>query len=181
MAKLTQKNLCILFSFLLVIVLIPVTGSAQEEQPLFPRDSIVSAARDIINNSHYCALVTLDSSGQPQARTMSPFPLNDKLEFWFATNRKSRKVGEIRNDSRISVYYADHTNAVGYVSITGKALIIDDKELLKKKKREYWDGIPGWQDIFVLIKIDPETMDVVHYGKGISGNSDTGRSPSITF
>ncbi len=117
------------------------------------RDTILAAAREIILQTNYCALVTIDSTGQPQIRTMNPFPLKDELVIWFATSRESRKVSEIKNNPEVCVYYADHNNAKGYVNITGTAVIIDNKELLLKMKRAYWENIPNWQDRFVLIKI----------------------------
>ncbi|MBN2350481.1 MAG: pyridoxamine 5'-phosphate oxidase family protein [Bacteroidales bacterium] len=178
----TQKNIKNLY--ILILFLAPGLFSffAQSQTPLFPRDSILAAARDIMQSNQYCALVTVDSTGQSQVRTMNPFPLGDELVIWFATNRSSRKVSEIKNDPRVSVYYADHNHAIGYVNLIGKAEIIDDKKLLVKKKREYWEKyIPDWKEVFVLIKIVPESIDVIHYSKGITGEPGTNRSPQITF
>ena len=76
---------------------------------------------------------------------MNPFPANDELITWFATSRTSRKAREIRSNPKVCVYYADHISAKGYVNITGKAEVIDDKDLLVKMKRAYWEGIPDWQ------------------------------------
>lgn len=145
------------------------------------RDTIMLAAREIINETTYCALVTIDSTGQPQIRTMNPFPPNDELITWFATSRTSRKVREIRNNPKVSVYYADHITAKGYVSVTGTATVIDDKELLLKMKREYWNGIPGWQEKFVLIKIIPKTIDVINYKHGLTNDPNTFRAPSVSM
>ena len=139
------------------------------------------AAKEIINATHYCALITIDSTGQPQVRTMNPFPVNDELITWFATSRTSRKVAELKKNPKVCVYYADHVNAKGYVSITGTAEVIDDKALLIKMKREYWNGIPNWQDIFVLIKVVPKSMDVINYKHGLNNNPQTFKAPSISF
>lgn len=143
------------------------------------RDTIMLAAREIIKETTYCALVTVDSAGQPQIRTMNPFPPNDELITWFATSRTSRKVREIKNNPKVCVYYADHISAKGYVSITGTTTVIDDKELLLKMKREYWNGIPGWQEKFVLIRIIPATIDVINYKHGLTNDPNTFRAPSI--
>src|SRR3972149_7656196 len=148
--KKINQIICLLLA---LFVLMPVKGIAQSELTSISRDSLISAAREIIKANPYCALVTVDSTGQPQVRTMNPFPLGEELVIWFATSRKSRKVTEIKNDQRVSVYYANHNNAKGYVNITGTAVIIDDKELLINMKREYWENIPDWQNKFVLIKI----------------------------
>jgi general stress protein 26 len=158
--------------------LIPVKLTAQS---VVSRDTLFVAAREIISETVYCALVTVDSTGQPQVRTMNPFPPNDELVTWFATSRSSRKVREIRNNPRVCVYYADHKAAKGYVSITGRAEVIDDKDLLVKMKRDYWQGIPGWQDIFVLIKIVPETLEVINYKHGLNNASGTFKAPAIVL
>jgi general stress protein 26 len=145
------------------------------------RDTLLVAAREIMDATAYCGLVTIDSAGQPQTRTMNPFPANNEFITWFATSRSSRKIKEIRNNPRVSVYYADHGTAKGYVNITGKAEVIDDKELLKKMKRAYWDGIPDWQNIFVLIRIVPENIEVINYRHGLNNDPKTFRAPSIKF
>lgn len=150
-------------------------------QTKISRDTLLVAARELMNETTYCALVTIDSTGQPQIRTMNPFPQNDDFITWFATSRSSRKVREIKNNPKVCVYYADHTVAKGYVNITGTAEVIDDKDLLLKMKRDYWDGIPGWQNIFVIIRIVPKTIEVINYRHGLTNNPVTFRAPSIVY
>jgi general stress protein 26 len=150
-------------------------------QTTISRDTVILAAREIIRETTYCALVTVDSSGQPQVRTMNPFPPNDELITWFATSRHSRKVREIKNNPKVCVYYANHISAKGYVSITGTAEVIDNKDLLMKMKRDYWNGIPNWQDLFVLIKIVPKTLEVINYKHGLNNSPGTFKAPSIDF
>jgi general stress protein 26 len=112
---------------------------------------------------------------------MNPFPPNSELITWFATSRTSRKVREIKNNPKVCIYYADHINAQGYVTITGIAEVIDNKELLIKMKRDYWSGIPDWQNRFVLIKVVPKTLDIINYKHGLNNDPNTFRAPSITF
>jgi general stress protein 26 len=172
------------FTFIKVFCLIGFLSVLSPDiyaQSIVSRDTLISVAREIISETTYCGLVTIDSTGQPQVRTMNPFPLGDDLTIWFATSRNSRKVKEIRNNPKVSVYFADHVNAKGYVSIAGTAEILDDKELLIKMKRAYWEGLPDWQNIFVLIKIEPETLEVINYKHGINNDPVTFRAPSIVF
>jgi general stress protein 26 len=150
-------------------------------QAVVNADTIKTAAREIMNETHYCGLVTIDSEAQPQMRTMNPFPANDEFITWFATSRTSRKVAEIRNNPKVCVYYADHISAKGYVSIVGMAQVIDDKDLLVKMKRDYWNGIPDWQNKFVLIKIVPKKMEVINYKHGLNNDPNTFKAPSIVF
>jgi general stress protein 26 len=150
-------------------------------QTTVSRDTLFSAAREIIKETNYCALVTIDSTGQPDIRTMNPFPPSGDWITWFATSRYSSKVREIRNNPKVCVYYADHTSAKGYVNISGNAEVIDDKALLISKKRDYWEGIPGWQDNFVLIRIVPKSMEVINYKQGLQNDPKTFKAPSLEF
>jgi len=167
--------------FLIMLQFGSLSVNAQKKPTIYPKDTIIKAAMEIIKSNPYCALITIDSKGQPQVRTMNPFPMGEEIIIWFATSRKSRKVTEIKNNSKVSIYYADHSTAKGYVNIIGTAVVIDDKELLLKMKRDYWNNIPDWQNKFVLIKITPKTMDVINYQRGINADSETSRSPSVSF
>jgi len=171
-------NLLTIFFY---IVFSAITAQNLNAQTDVNRDTMLVAARDIISQTTYCGLVTIDSNGQPQVRTMNPFPVKEDLVIWFATSRDSRKVGELRNNPKVAVYFADHITAKGYVNISGKAEIIDDKELLQKMKREYWEGIPNWQDIFVLIKIVPERLEVINYKHGLNNDPKTFNAPTVEF
>jgi general stress protein 26 len=176
-----MKNLFVLF---VLIVLVSTSGSSYSGvngQSSFNRDTITLAAHEIINETTYCGLATIDSLGQPQIRTMNPFPVKDDFVIWFATSRTSRKVREIKENPKVCVYFANHITAKGYVNINGSATVIDNKELLVQMKREYWNGIPGWQDKFVLIKIIPKSIEVINYKHGLNNDPNTFKAPSITF
>ncbi len=168
-------------AFSALLLLSALSSRDLKGQSGFNRDTLLLAAREIISQTPYCALVTVDSAGQPQIRTMNPFPANEELITWFATSRTSRKVREIRNNPRVCVYFADHVAAKGYVNITGTAQVIDNKDLLLKMKREYWNGIPDWQNKFVLIKIIPKTLEVINYKHGLNNNPDTFMAPHMVF
>jgi general stress protein 26 len=154
--------------------------SAQEKPSVqIPRDSVIAAARELIGEQHYCALVTIDSSGQPQIRTMNPFPPEEDMTVWIATNSRSRKVSEIKNNSRVCLYYADHSKGNGYVTITGKAVLVDDMSEKLKRKRAYWDqSFPDWKYL-ILIKVVPESMDVLYYKRQLVNDTVTWRTPTV--
>jgi general stress protein 26 len=173
-----KSNISCLVLIVLVFFLMPECVSAQQKASL---DTLMVAAREIINETHYCALATIDSTGQPQVRTMNPFPLRDEFVIWFATSRDSRKVRELRGNPKVSVYYADHVNAKGYVNITGKAEVIDDRDLLIKMKRDYWEGMVNWKEVFVLIRIVPETIEVINYKHGLNNDPVTFRAPHLSL
>jgi len=156
-------------------------GFSQDKQPTPPdRAKITAAAREIIQAQTYCALITIDETGRPQVRTMNPFPPEEDMTVWMATKTNTRKAEQIRRDARVCLYYADHKNATGYVAITGKAELIDDKTEIQKRKRAYWDqAFPPGLEGLVLIKVIPEKLDVLNYKAGVVADSVTWRTPSI--
>jgi general stress protein 26 len=134
---------------------------------------VITAARELIGTLKYCALITVDANGQPQVRTMNPFPPEDDMSVWMATTTKSRKYAEIQRNPRVTLYYANHADATGYVSLTGRAVLVEDMEEILKRKRAYWDqSFPGLQNI-ALIHVIPERMEVVYYKAGLVGNPET--------
>ncbi len=153
--------------------------AAEEPRPKLDRAQLIAAAREIMAGQTYCGLITLDASGRPQVRTMNPFPPEEDMTVWFATNTRSRKVREMRKDPRVVLYYANHKEATGYVALSGRAVLIDDMQEILKRKRAYWDqAFPGLKNL-VLIKVVPERLDVLNYAKGALGDEVTWRTPSI--
>jgi len=174
-----SMSMCLRAVMLLSIVL--TTGGWAQEKPraAAKRDSLIAAAREMMGLQTYCALVTLDSTGRPQARTMNPFPPDSNMTVWMATNSRSRKIREIRRDPRVCLYYADHRQASGYVAINGKAVLVDDMNEKLKRKRAYWDqAFPDWRTL-ILIKIVPERIEVIHYKRGFTNDPVTFRAPFI--
>jgi general stress protein 26 len=175
-----MKTRALLLSILpFALALSPV--AVAEEKPSSPdeRARLIAAAREIMAAQTYCALVTIDETGRPQVRTMNPFPPEEDMTVWFATNTRSRKVREIRRDPRVALYYSDHAKAIGYVQITGHAVLVDDRQEILKRKRAYWDqAFPGLQNL-VLVEVVPERLDVLNYKAGVPADPETWRTPSI--
>lgn len=176
-----MKNISALFMMLQILFFIIVPAvQAQEKNPV-ERDSIISAARDIIAQQTYCCLITIDSAGYPQARTINPFPPEADMSVWMATSSKTEKVREIKNNPRVCVYYANHQKATGYVSITGTAVLVDDMQEKLKRKREYWSqAFPDW-NYLLLIKVVPEKLEVINYKRGMVGDTLRWSAPEVLF
>ncbi len=155
---------------------------AQEKPAVPDRAQLISAAREIMQAQTYCALITVDQNGRPQVRTMNPFPPEEDMTVWFATNTRSRKLQQIRQNPHVCLYYADHKNATGYVALSGRAVLVDDMTEIQKRKRAYWDSAfePGLKNL-VLIKVVPEQLDVLNYKQGALNDPATWRTPSVTF
>jgi general stress protein 26 len=178
----TRHPFTIIFLAAVLLVLVPVAIRAAEPAPAkLDRARLLEAAREIIGGQTYCALITIDDSGRPQVRTMNPFPPDEGMVVWMATNTRSLKVQQIRRDPRVALYYADHANATGYVTIHGRAELVDDMQEILKRRRAYWDSaFPGLKNL-VLVKVVPERIDVVDYRRGALGDPATWRPPVIEF
>jgi general stress protein 26 len=175
----SSKLACLIFAFMFAVGVIVLA----QDKPSAPPDpaKVLAAAREIMAAQQYCALVTLDETGRPDIRTMNPFPPDEGMVVWMATNPRSRKVAEIKKDPRVALYYSNHAEAIGEVAITGKAVLVDDMQEVLKRKRAYWDqAFPGLKNI-VLIKVIPERIDVVNYKQGMTGDPETWRSPSVVL
>jgi len=168
---------------LLALAALSPAHAQEKEKPatVLDRAALIAAAREIMTAQTYCALITIDQTGRPQVRTMNPFPPEEDMTVWFATNTRSLKVQQMRRDPRVTLYYADHAQATGYVALAGKAELIEDAAEILKRKRAYWDqAFPGLKNL-VLIKVVPERLDVLDYKAGTHPDSETWRPPSIDF
>jgi general stress protein 26 len=151
--------------------------AAQTRAP--SRDSLLVAARSLMAGARYAALITLDSAGAPQARTVEPFAPEADMTVWIGTNPLTRKVAEIHRDSRVTLYYYDPA-AMGYVTIRGRARLVNDPAL----KQKWWN--PGWEAFYpdrekgyLLVKVTPERLEIVSPTHGITGDAVTWRPPTV--
>jgi general stress protein 26 len=167
---------------LLIILFVITSAHAQEKNSSnTERDSLIAAAKEIMASQKYCALATIDSSGHPDVRTMNPFPPEEDMSVWMATNTRSLKVQEIRNNPKVCLYYADHSKATGNVTITGTAVLVNDTMEIQKRKREYWKQAFPDLKYLVLIKVVPERMEVLNYKWGKLNDPITWAPPIVVF
>ena len=172
------------FIFLIVLsfLLVSFKGFCQERAS---KDSLnltlINAAKEIMIAAGNCALITLDKEGSPRARVMDPFAPESDLTVWFGTNSKSRKVNQIKNDSRVTLYYFD-SNSSGNVTIQGNALLVDDQKEKEMRWKEEWnDFYPDRSEGYLLIKVIPIWMEVISSTRGIFGDTITWQPPRVLF
>jgi len=145
------------------------------------KDSLIVAAREIMKAAGYCALITVDSSGQPQARVMDAFLPEDDMVVWLATNPKSRKVKQLRRDSRVTLFYFDQ-DGLGYVSLIGQAKLINDAEEKARRWKEEWEPFyPNRETDYLLISVIPEKLEIVSVKHNIVGDNETWATPTVFF
>lgn len=113
----------------------------------------------IIEGSHTAFMVTRSIQGTPHGRPMASAKVERECHsLWFAADRNSPKVDEIRLDHHVCLGY---TNGSGseWASVNGDAIIVDDRakihELYSAGWNNWFDG-PDDPSI-ILIKVTPQT------------------------
>jgi len=174
-------------SVLLAVVVGLATSACLRAQPAAvqspQRQSLLDAAREIMNAARYCAVITMGESGRAQARAIDAFPPDADLVVWFATNPKSRKVAQIERDPRVTLYYFDSTQPdAGYVTLFGRARLVNDKAEKAKRWKEGWEVF--WPDRdagYLLVEVTPERIEVSSPSKGIAQDPVTWAPATIEF
>ena len=172
----------VLFLFLWAVFLLPFAGMSQEQSVSDSLEMrIKSIAQEMMNEANTCALISLDKEGRPRIRTMSPFRPEEDFVVWFGTNPHSRKVEQIRQDPRVTLYYTEK-DETGYVMIHGKAELVNDPDEKQKHWKEEWEAFyPNRGEAYLLIKVSPEWMEVISEKHGILGNEKSWTPHIIRF
>jgi general stress protein 26 len=176
-------------SMLPVFVLITILTTAKPQrlvgqekaEDTHSREQLIAAAREVMDAARYCALVTLDAKGLPRTRVMDPFPPDDRMVVWLATNPKSRKVSQIRANPHVQLFYFDQ-QGLGYVAISGTALLVDDQKEKSRRWKEGWERFyANREKAYLLIEVTPERLEVFSTRHGITGDPETWTLPSVAF
>ena len=156
-------------------------ASQQAIQPATPDDSVIAAARDVIELARYAALITLDEQGSPRARAMDAFVPDEEMVVWLGTHRATRKVADIQRDPRVTLYYFAPDGS-GYVSMSGIAELVDDPTEKAQRWKEAWEQYYTDREAqYLLIKVNPLRMEVVNYRRGLVGDPSNWRPPAVEF
>jgi general stress protein 26 len=165
----------------LMLMFTPGSVKSQEQKQRLSRDELIAAARETMAAARYCALITLDSSGRAQARTLDPFPPDENMVVWLGTNPRSRKVAAIRRNSDVTLYYFDRESQA-YVTIYGVARLIDDPKAKLKWWKQEWNAFyHDRKKDYLLISVTPLRLEVVNVTKGIVGDPHNWKPPSVIF
>jgi len=177
--KKISKSIYLIFT---AFLLIPSVVCTQNIEPLDSlNNKLINTAREIMTSAKTCALITLDKEGRPRVRTMDPFAPESDFTVWFGTNPKSRKVDQIKKDSRVTLYYIENDGS-GYVMIHGIAQTVNNQEEKEKRWKVEWEAFyPNKYEDFLLIKVSPEWMEVISYSHGVLGDPITWEPPKVIF
>jgi general stress protein 26 len=145
------------------------------------RAAILAAARSVIGQARYATFTTLDERGAPQSRIVDPFPPEDELTIWVATNGRTRKVGQIARDGRVTLTYFDR-EAQHYATVAGTATLVRDLAARAARWKAEWapfypNGYRG--DDYLLIRIEPIRVEVVAPELGMKNDPTTWRPVTL--
>jgi len=140
-----------------------------------------SVAHEMIISSPYCALITIDGEGRPRARTMDPFKPDTSFVIWFGTHSKTRKVEQIKNNPKATVYYYNE-DVEGYVVLNGSAYLVNDPAEKAKRWKEEWAAFYNQErDTYLLIKFVPQWLEVYSSKHNTPVDPETWRPPVVRF
>lgn len=157
-----------------ILLVADLCGSLTEGQTTAESNSsaALAAAREVVKKAGNCGLVTVDEAGQPRVRTMDPFPPDENWRVILATNSSTRKVEEIRNNPHVALYYFD-PDSPGYVTLMGRARLVDDQESKDKYWKETWKAYyrdENRGDDYLLIEVAPSKLEVMSISHGIAAD-----------
>jgi general stress protein 26 len=165
---------------LAVLIVAAAAGAQESPRAAYPRDTLLAVARDVMLAARYTALITLDATGHPQARAVDPFAPDDGFVVWIGTNRRTRKVGEVRRDPRVTLYYFDEVSAA-YVTIRGSARVVTDSAETARRWKPEWEAFYPDRADYVLIAVTPQRLEVVSEERSIVGDPETWTPPAVVF
>jgi len=135
---------------------------------------------DIIEHAHDLTLATIRDDGYPQATTVSY--AHDGLDIYVGIGKNSQKANNIRHNDKVSLTinndYDDWQHIRG-LSMGARAQILEDPEeirhatdcmLARYPEVAEWSQ-PEQRDQIAFLKIHPEVISVLDYGKGF-GHTD---------
>ena len=147
----------------------------------FDQAKLLETALEIIGSVKCPSLTTLDESGTPKTRTIAAFPPDDDMTIWLGTSPNSRKAVNITADSRITLNYWE-PEGMSYVTVNGKAQLVNDPELKKKYWMEGWERwYPEPEKDYILIQIKPESLEIFSFKHEVMGSHPDWIPPTYKF
>jgi len=172
----------LLFIAIPIMLIAPFSAHTQDEElNKYTEEELLTAAREIIDASGTCALITLDEQSIPMVRIMESFAPESDFTVWFGTKAESRKVNQIRNNHNVTLYYED-PDKTGYVVIHGTAELIDNETEKQNRWKDHWENFyPNNREGYLLIKVTPDWMEILSVSRNITGDPITWETPVVKF
>ena len=98
----------------------------------FTGDTALERLRELIKNIDVCMMTTCLTNGQLRSRPMSSNgDVDTDGTVWFFASKGSPKVDELVENPEVNLSFSDPKKSI-YVSISGKAEIITERETLER-------------------------------------------------
>ena len=113
---------------------------------------------ELIKNAKICMMTTIEPDGILHSRPMHNQQADEAGDLWFFTYFQSPKTTEISKDNHVNLAYSD-PDKQHYVSVSGTAEIIRDKQAIEEKWSE---GMRVWfpkgtdEPGIALIRVHPQ-------------------------
>jgi general stress protein 26 len=140
-------------------------------------DDFRAKALALTMKEDFVYVTTLDPAGFPETRVMFNLlkqrapavgsgPAKTPAEFasWLGTNTSSRKVGHVRKDDRVCLYYSDNASFEGCM-VRGRVSEVADSAIRAAIWAPEWEmyyqgGVDGGD--FTLLRFTPELIRYYH-------------------
>lgn len=128
----------------------------------FDRESDLDRLSELVKGIQYAMLTTEDAQGHLRSRPMATQGI-DRIEgaVWFISQEKLPKVDEIHHHPQVNISYSDPDESC-YVSISGPAMVVHDKEKLEELWRpgdRSWFPKGASDDNICLIRVNIEQAE----------------------
>src|ERR1700693_4812558 len=137
-----------------------------EEQTQVER--LLTAARETMAEVRWCWVATPAGGGHVNARVVKAFPNGDGEDLWtrwFLTMRTGRKSAEIRAAGRVTLAY-QHNSGNAYVTIAGRAEIIDEPYAVESRLQQVDDPGGTLQGKLVAVKCTADHLEL--HARGVT-------------
>ena len=134
-----------------------------------------------MKKARFANFTTIGRDGHPQSRIVDPFAPESDFTIWIGTNALTRKVAEVKADSRVTLLYFNAA-ANEYVAVIGTATVIDDPAEKARHWKDEWVEFykGGSADAnYVLIRVRPSRLEIVSPARGIMNDPTTWRPVTI--
>lgn len=165
----------------LLVITFLLISAASPAQTASTAAQVRAAAFDVMRTARYCTLITIGADGQPQARIVDPLVVEDEGLIWIATNPLTRKVGEIKRDSRVTLMFFNAA-ASEYVTVLARASVVTDAARKAAHWKADWEPFYKTQTTgadFMLFAVKPFRLEVSSPRHKLNNDPQTWRPVTI--
>lgn len=128
----------------------------------------LKVAKEMINKSKYCFLITNGEENWPSARMVQPIVESDTFVIWIGTNPTLRKIREIKENPYVTIAFGQESDNANLI-IYGKSTIENGVRERIKHWIDSWImffSSPRGED-FISIRVEPMEMEIMNFKRYI--------------